>query len=175
MMPPPEMQHAYLEQPADLVRQGIDELIAFMGQRPRPTGMKVAAFLEQNVAPAFDFDYMARMAMGPAYMYLSEAQRSDLQQKIAEDFLGVLSRRLAGFSSQRVRYFRAHRGYRGEVTVTVGIANAEGYPARLDFRLYNSGDGWKIYDVAANGRSAVSFYRRKFAAMRMQPPVRYHG
>jgi phospholipid transport system substrate-binding protein len=167
-MPRPMVQRPSLEAPAALVREGLNELLEFMSQQPRPTGMKLAAFLEDRVATHFDFDYMARVAVGPGYQRLSGEKRADLSQKIAQDFLATLSRHLAGYSEQRIRYFRPRGGYRGRASVTVGIAQPRGYPARLEFRLYYRDGVWKIYDVSANGNSAVSFYRRKFAgAVRM--------
>ena len=45
--------------------------------------------------------------------------------------------------------------------VSAAILNPGTYPARMDFRLYRSGDDWRVYDVAANGQSAIVHYRRE--------------
>jgi phospholipid transport system substrate-binding protein len=47
------------------------------------------------------------------------------------------------------------------VNVTVGILQPGNYPSKLEFRMYRGKDGWKVYDVVANGRSAVAFYRNE--------------
>jgi phospholipid transport system substrate-binding protein len=44
----------------------------------------------------------------------------------------------------------------------VGILQASGYPASIDFRFYQSNEGWKIFDVTANGNSALAYYRQYF-------------
>ncbi|MEW8429523.1 MAG: ABC transporter substrate-binding protein [Candidatus Thiodiazotropha sp.] len=36
----------------------------------------------------------------------------------------------------------------------------------MDFRFYRSEAGWKVFDVSANGNSAVAYYRRHFANQR---------
>ncbi len=152
-----------------IVRTGMEQLLNFLQQQPRPSSLKLAAFLEQKVTPYFDFEYMARSAVGPAYRRMSAEQRTGVVQKIEQDFLETLSKRLAGFENQKVRYFPARRGRGHRTSVTVGIGNPGRYPARLDFRMYHGKEGWKVYDVAANGNSAVNYYRQKFSRTRGRP------
>ena len=62
----------------------------------------------------------------------------------------------------------------------MAVLNPGSYPARLDFRLYRNGENWLVYDVSANGQSAIVHYRnqlmrevqeRRMRQMRrMQPP-----
>ncbi len=106
---------------------------------------------------------MAKASLGPAYRRMTAEQRADLTQKIEQDFLQTLSGGLAGYSNQKVKFFRPRQGSGQRASVTVGIANPGGYPSRLDFRLYHGAEGWKVYDVAANGNSAVNYYRQRFA------------
>ena len=40
-----------------------------------------------------------------------------------------------------------------------------GIPTKLEFRFYKSTDGWKIFDVKAEGNSAVVYYRKQFREM----------
>ncbi|MCB1882186.1 MAG: ABC transporter substrate-binding protein, partial [Gammaproteobacteria bacterium] len=49
------------------------------------------------------------------------------------------------------------------------------YPARLDFRFYLAEDGWKVFDVAANGSSAVMHYRQQFRQMMRERMMPYRG
>lgn len=157
-----------------MVRKGMEQLLDFLQQQPRPSALKLAAFLDRKVTPYFDFEYMARSAVGPAYRRMNAEQRTGVVQKIEQDFLETLSKRLAGFEDQKVRYFPARRGRGQRTSVTVGIGNPGRYPARLDFRMYHGKDGWKVYDVAANGNSAVNYYRQKFSRVSGRP-VPYRG
>jgi phospholipid transport system substrate-binding protein len=154
-----------------MIRKGVDELLQFMNQKPRPTGLKLAAFLEENLASRFDFEYMARMAVGPGFQRLSTERRADLVQRLEQDFLETLTKRLAGYDGQKVRFFRTRQGRGNRSSVVMGIANPGGYPSMLEFRLYLGRDGWKVYDVSANGNSAVTYYRRQLARPRIPMPA----
>ena len=162
-------QRAALAEAGVLVRSGMDQLLEFLKQQPKPSALKLAAFLDEKITPYFDFDYMARAATGPAYKRMSTEQRTALVQKIEQDFLETLSKRLAGFEDQKVRYFPARKGRGHRTSVTVGIGNPGRYPSRLDFRMYYGKGGWKVYDVAANGNSAVNYYRQKLSRVWGRP------
>ncbi len=170
--PQPQPQRDLAAEAEAVVKQGMEGLLEFMGSKPRPTDMRLAAFLEEQVAPRFDFQRMASMSLGPAYQRLSEEKATGLQQSIEQHFLKALVKKLAGFDQQQVRFFRPRRAGINQAVVTVGIANPSGYPARFDFRMYHGKDGWKVYDVAANGRSVVAFYRRHFAQQAWGGPAR---
>jgi ABC-type transporter MlaC component len=51
---------------------------------------------------------------------------------------------------------------RSEVVVSARVSPPRGYPVRVDFRFMDGPEGWKIYDVASNGSSAVIYYRNYF-------------
>jgi phospholipid transport system substrate-binding protein len=159
--------------PGMVLREGMTKLLRFLRQPERPNPQVMAAFLENEIAPYFDFDYMADWASGPLKRQMNERQRAELAQKLKEMLLGTLAKRLANYSNQDVRFYRPRSADRNEVKVRVGILQAGGYPANIDFRFYWSEAGWKIFDVAANGNSALVFYRHYFMnQMRSQTPNR---
>jgi phospholipid transport system substrate-binding protein len=145
-----------------VVRGGIDKLLEFLGQEERPNRLQVAAFLDREIAPYFDFDHMARWVAGRAYANMNKDRRIALAKKLEASFLGALAKHLARYEDQQVRYFRPRRGRGDTVTVSMGVLRPGNYPSKLDFRMYLSADGWKVFDVVANGRSAASFYRARF-------------
>ena len=170
----PAWPYAAAQRPATadagaVVRSGMEQLLKFLNRKPRPSEMKVAAFLAEEITGSFDFEYMARSAVGPAFRRMSAEQRTSVVEKIEQDFLETLANRLASFDNQRMRYFRPRHSRGNRTSVTVGIANPGRYPTRLDFRLYRGKDGWKVYDVAANGNSAVNYYRQKFSRVWNRP------
>ena len=146
---------------AATLREGMDKLLEFLGQEEMPNKLQVAAFLDGTIAPYFDFDYMAKWVAGTRYADMSSEQREALTASVEARFLGTFAGKLAKYKGQKVRFFRPRRGARGAVKVLVGIQRPGNYPSKLEFRMYRSGDGWKVYDVLANGRSAVAFYRQQ--------------
>jgi len=104
---------------------------------------------------------MAKWVAGRGYAAMSTEQRAALAASLEARFLGGLAGKLAKYKGQQVRFFRPRRGPRGAVSVPVGILRPGGYPSKLEFRMYRADGGWKVYDVLANGRSAVAYYRQQ--------------
>ncbi len=148
--------------PAVALRAGIDKLMAFLGQEPAPDAAQLSAFLNNEIAPFFDFDYMAKTAGGRLFERLSADQQAEITAGIKNSFLGKMADKLGGYSNQQVRFLPPRAGDGGRTAqVSVAILNPGTYPARLDFRLYRGGEDWRVYDVAANGQSAIVHYRRQ--------------
>jgi len=149
-------------QATNTLKDGMDKLLSFLGQDEAPNKLQLAAFLDKEIAPYFDFDYMAKWVAGPAYGRMSPEQRKAMASRLEASFLGGLSSHLANYKGQQFRILRPRMGPRGAVSVNVGILRPGTYPAKLQFRMYKAPAGWKVYDVVANGRSAASYYRVQF-------------
>lgn len=170
-------RQAYLPGPAVILKQGLKKLMAFAGSDRRPNRIQAEAFLEREIVPYFDFAYMASWAVGDRIWWqMGEDQRDSMEGYIKRDFLTTLAARLTGFGAQQVQVSRPRSLSENEVTVAVSILNPQAYPARLNFRFYRAADGWKVFDVSANGSSAVMHYRKEFRQMmreRMMQPGGY--
>lgn len=150
------------EQAAATLRQGLDAMREFLDQEDTPNKLQTAAFLDREIAPYFDFDYMARWIAGPAYGRMDDEAKEALAAKVEASFLGTLAKQLGGYKNRKVRILRPHRGPRNSVNVRAEILQPGTRPAKLGFRMYQSDDGWKVYDVSANGRSVSTYYRNHF-------------
>ncbi len=150
-------------EPAMLLDQGMSKMLAFLNQEQRPDKDALMAFLDKDIVPFFDFAYMAKSAAGPIYRHMDDEQRGRMADNIQQQFLAAMTARLAGYESQQVRVVSQRYGRRGNTAkVSVSVLQSRGYPARLDFRFYRAKTGWKVFDVSANGQSAVVHYRRQF-------------
>ena len=148
--------------PATIVKAGITKLTNFIRSGGAQNPAQAKTFLEAEVAPYFDFNYMARWAAGPAWRTMTAAQRSHLQDKISLAFMTTLAQKLTSYSNQPIRYFTPRGQGSDEVRVSAWIMQPSGIPTKLEFRFYKSKDGWKIFDVRAGGNSAVIHYRNQF-------------
>jgi phospholipid transport system substrate-binding protein len=151
------------EEAAKTLRAGMDKLLAYVAQKDAPNKLQAAAFLDRDIAPYFDFAYMAKWVAGPTYAGMSEADRKALAAKIEAEFLSSLATQLGKYEGQQVRYLHPRPGPSGSVKVPVGILRPGAYPDKMTFRMYKGADGWKVYDVEANGRSVVAYYRTQMA------------
>jgi phospholipid transport system substrate-binding protein len=152
------------QNPAAVLRDGMNKLVGFLKQEPKPDAARVAKFLDDEIASYFDFAYMARASAGGMYRQMDEEQRKKLEAKLREMFLSAMGQHLSAYEKQEIEFLPPRRGgQRGdEVTLTVAVRGAQGMPSELDFRLYRGNDGWKVFDVVANGSSAVVYYRDYF-------------
>jgi phospholipid transport system substrate-binding protein len=153
--------------PDAVLHQGIDRLKGFLSRGGTPSQEEVLAFLDQEISPFFDFDYMARWAGGSLYTQMDEGERARFAGKLKGLFFSALARNLGAYAAPlpTIDIFPARsRGRGNEVTVIARVVpQAQGaVPARLEFRFYPSREGWKIFDVTANGTSAVAYYRSFF-------------
>jgi len=150
--------------PQERLRIAVESLIAFMNQEPIPATSAVARYLDENVVPLFDFETMARTSGGRYFNRLSPQQQAAMSDEIKRVFLTRLTLGLAGYEGQRVRFLRPRFSPDGrEAMISMLILNPGHYPARIDFRLAPQNNDWRIIDLAANGTSAVVYYRQMLA------------
>jgi phospholipid transport system substrate-binding protein len=148
--------------PAAVAARGLDKMMGFLENSDGDL-QKLGAFLNREIVPYFDFDYMAKSAAGPLWKEMDAQQRKRLAARIKRQFLATLVERLGDYDRQQIRVVSERVSPNGRIgTVTTVIRGPRGYPARMDFRFYKSRRGWKVYDVMANGQSAVVHYRRQF-------------
>ena len=159
--------------PAIAVRAGMDKLLAFMDGDERPSSRALAQFLNNEIAPFFDFDHMARSAGGRLFESLSGDEQRAMVNQIKRSFLTKMAEKLSAYDKQQIRFLRPRAGDDGRTArVSVAILNPGSYPSRLDFRLYRAGQQWRVFDVAANGQSAIVHYRRQLMRQTQERQMR---
>ncbi len=170
--PVPAPREYPADSPAALVQKGMGALIQRLQSRDiNPRSLE--KYLQDEVAPYFDFEYMAKSAAGNMYRHMSDSQKKRMAQRIERQFLSTMVQRLVSYNNQEVRVVSQHLNRNGRTgMVTTAITGPRGYPTRLDFRFYKAKSGWKVFDVMANGQSAVVHYRRQFRQTMYMPPGR---
>jgi phospholipid transport system substrate-binding protein len=155
--------------PAQQLQMGVHHLRHFMQQEPPPGPRQIAQFLDTEIAPFFDFAHMTRAATGRFYHRLDPEQRWQMTQEIKQLFLTRLAQGLTGYQNQTVRFLPARIAPDGqEAMVGLYLLNPGVFPSKIDFRLAHSNQGWRVVDVAANGQSAVIYYRQMLTQRFMQ-------
>ena len=149
--------------PVARLERGLEQLRNFLAGGS-PNAVALEKFLEQNLARFFDFETMARWVAGPLYRQMNAQQKNHFQTRLQNLFFEALARQLGIYSRglPRVVFDRPRRTGEREVVVRARVYPRNGYPVRLAFRFHYGRKGWRIYDVASNGQSAVSYYRGYF-------------
>ena len=157
--------------PATLLREGVEKLTQLLEGRPNRAALM--SYVDSEVAPWFDFEYMAAWAAGRRFQFMDEAQQDQLMSRIKQSFLEKMVQKLSRYGSQRAEFLPAQYDGPGQVTLPVSIENPGSYPSHLEFHMRQTNKGWRVIDVSANGMSALLHYRQMFNEMMSQyPPQR---
>jgi phospholipid transport system substrate-binding protein len=152
--------------PDALVRQvTADVLESIQGDAALQAGdrKKAIALAEQKVLPHIDFTEATRLALGSWWKTATPAQR----ERLSTEFRGLLVRTYANAigaykgQTMRVLPLRMEAGAT-DVTVRNQFLRPGAPPLRVDYAMYKTPAGWKIYDIVAEGVSLVLTYRTEF-------------
>ena len=147
--------------PDVMVQMGVQKLITFVTAQPKPERKDIAAFLDQEISPFFDWHYMARLASGRMYRNLNQYQRNAMADDIKRRFLTQMTERMTQWGVYDIQFLPTRVAPSGNMAV-VGIQFMEPRrlrPAQIDLYLQLDNYGWAIVDIVANGVSAISYYR----------------
>lgn len=163
--------------PDRLLEQGLERMRAFLARGGPRNRAQIEAFLEEQIAPYFDFDRMAAWVARPFYRRMAPTQQARLREDLKERFLAILARELGAFTSPqpRVDYYRPVPIGPDEMEVGARVLPATGYPIRLSFRFHLGDDGWKVVDASSNGHSAVQYFRQRFLGTLERYGIRGRG
>jgi phospholipid transport system substrate-binding protein len=152
--------------PDALVRQvTADVLESIQGVAALQAGdrKKAIALAEQKVLPHIDFTEATRLALGSWWKTATPAQR----ERLSTEFRGLLVRTYANAigaykgQTMRVLPVRMEAGA-DDVIVRNQFLRPGAPPLRIDYAMYKTPAGWKIYDIVAEGVSLVLTYRTEF-------------
>jgi phospholipid transport system substrate-binding protein len=123
---------------------------------------RITDLVNQKILPYTDFTRTTRLVMGRNWNTATPEQ----QQQIVEQFKMLLIRTYAGalaqVRNQQVEYkpFRADPADTDVVVRSVVVNN--GSPIELDYRLYKTAQGWKVYDINVLGAWLIQAYQQQF-------------
>lgn len=125
----------------------------------------IYGLVDKIVLPHFDFERITQGAVGQYWRKASPAQQRDLVNRFKQVLVRTYARSLLNYSGEEIRYLPLRPGSRSNtVTVSTEVSEPGGAPIPIDYRMYNNGSGWKVYDVVINNASLVGNYRSSFAA-----------
>lgn len=125
---------------------------------------KAYELVEARVLPHFDFNRMTQLAVGKHWNAASPQQKQALVKEFRSLLVRTYATSLTEFSNQTVDF--KPLGMRPEdtqVTVKTEIKQPGGKPIPIDYEMYKTSFGWKVFDVAIDGVSLVINYRSSFA------------
>ena len=114
---------------------------------------------------SFDIGTMTRLAVGPSWAGLSEAQRQQVAESFGRYISAVYADRFDSYDGQRLEV-TAEQPTPSGVMVRSQIIKANGEPVKVDYMMRRNGGDWLIADIYLDSAiSEVATRRSEFAAV----------
>ncbi|AGK49161.1 MULTISPECIES: ABC transporter substrate-binding protein [Burkholderia] len=133
---------------------------------------RIMTIVNRDILPYTDFRRTTQLAMGRNWRTATPAQ----QQQVIEQFKQLLIRTYSGALAQlkpdqQIQYppFRADADATDVVVRTVAMNN--GQPVQIDYRLYKTTQGWRVYDLNVLGAWLIQTYQQQFSEKIQQSGV----
>jgi phospholipid transport system substrate-binding protein len=125
---------------------------------------KIYELVEAKVLPNFDFNRMTQLAMGRHWPKASAQQKQVLVAEFRNLLVRTYATSLTEFGGQSVEFKNfSMKPEDTEVVVRSEIRQPGGQPISIDYSMYKTAFGWKVYDVTIDSVSLVTNYRATFA------------
>jgi phospholipid transport system substrate-binding protein len=117
------------------------------------------------VRQSFDIPFMTRLAVGPEWASLNEAQRQQVTQAFERYVAAIYAERFDSYSGERLQV-TGERASPGGTIITSQIIKSNGEPVNINYLMRNNGGVWQIADVYLDGTiSELATRRSEFAAI----------
>ena len=125
---------------------------------------KVYQLVEAKVLPNFDFNRMTQLALGKHWPRATAKQKQSLVNEFRNLLVRTYSSSLTAFTNQTVEFKPlTMKPDDTDVTVRSEIRQPGGQPIPINYSMYRTAFGWKVYDVTIDGVSLVTNYRASFS------------
>ncbi len=126
--------------------------------------------LDPVLRSAFDFTFMAKIAVGRTWNTLDGPERSDLVERFSRMSIATFAARFDGYSGERFEILGQKPGPRDTVIVDDRIIRPDDPEVGLNFVLRAKADAdaddWRIIDVMLDGKfSELARQRAEFSAV----------
>lgn len=151
--------------PDQLVRTTADEVLAVLRADPDGDMRALSDLVDKRVVNHFDFGAMTRLAVGKYWRQADSAQQATLTSEFRTLLVRTYSVALKAFVDYHIDYRPLDLAADDrQATVQTMVSKDGGKPIRMDYRMIERADGWKVYDVLVDGVSLVVNYRSLFGS-----------
>jgi len=125
----------------------------------RHSADRVLPLVDKLLSPHFDREYAGRLVLGLHWRGATADQREQFASALYRRLLRTYAGAVAEWTADRVRILPLRADPEAlQVTVHTQVADSRGSIVPVDFRLHQTAEGWKIFDVIVDGVSYVRNY-----------------
>ena len=122
----------------------------------------VKFLVDSEIAPLFDFDYIADEVLLVSRVSLSEDEVKFFSNRLKQNIITTLLSRLAQSRSSSFSFISARPVMGGSIVVKLKANGYSRFGLNLDlsFHKSQSTSKWQIFDIALNHDSLINYYQR---------------
>jgi phospholipid transport system substrate-binding protein len=123
---------------------------------------KITQLVNEKILPYTDFRRTTQLAMGRNWRTATPEQQAQVIDQFKTLLIRTYSGALAQVRNQQIQYkpFRANPDDTDVVVRSTVMNNGE--PIELDYRLYKTPQGWRVYDINVLGAWLIQAYQQQF-------------
>ena len=155
--------------PPVFVQEVSDQLLTVLKSDPAVRDQdleRINEIVEAYVMPYVDFEKTTRLAAGKYWRRATPEQRKELvdafRMTLVRTYSGALARIDDG-TSMEVLPFRGDEAAKDVVVRSSVVQGTNVQPIRIDYRLENTPEGWRIYDLNVENIWLIQNYRGQFS------------
>jgi len=154
-------------EPTDQIRQTTDKILAIV-QEPALKGSdkdkERQKQMRKVIDERFDWDAMARSALGKHGRDLSAAQRAEFTELFSELIEKNYLSQIESYAGEKILY-KGDKVDGAYGVADVMIVTLRGTDIPVSYRVLKKGAEWLVYDVSIEGVSLVNNYRSQIGAI----------
>jgi phospholipid transport system substrate-binding protein len=157
--------------PMTVIKTGLDQVVAVFNDQRMPLSQRREKLRSMSLR-YFDFDIMAKSALGYHWRDLTPAQRAQFVPLFTEFIQDAYLSKLEQATVEKIRqeaqsadvrflkriYFSADYA---EVFTTVSLHDQKD-PLQVNYLMYQKDGQWRVYDVTVEAISLIANYRNQF-------------
>jgi phospholipid transport system substrate-binding protein len=159
-------QSEYMTSPDGMIRSVTQQvLVQVKSDKEIQAGnlTRITQLVNEKILPYIDFTRTTRLVMGRYWASATPEQRAQVTEQFKLLLIHTYSGALAQVHDQEITYqpFRASPEDT-DVVVRSSIIN-NGSAVELDYRLYKTPQGWRVYDINILGAWLIQVYKQQFS------------
>ncbi len=144
----------------ELLKSKLDAIIEIIQKKELEPQEKNKKIIE-IVTPVFDFQLMAKLALGRKYWSgLSTEKKDKYSKHFTERLKESYLEKLYLYKNEKIIYGKSVQ-VKKKIHIPTDLISKSNKVSML-YKLYKSKNNWKIYDVEIQGVSIISTYRSQF-------------
>ncbi|HYS66011.1 MAG TPA: ABC transporter substrate-binding protein, partial [Paraburkholderia sp.] len=115
-----------------------------------------------KILPYTDFRRTTQLAMGRNWRTATPEQQNQVVEQFKMLLIRTYSGALAQVRDQQIQYKPFRMNPDDTDTVVRSVVMNNGSPIELDYRLYKTPQGWRVYDINVLGAWLIQAYQQQF-------------